>query len=161
MTLYAKSFWLGPHLLQEYDRIHDGHAASPLIGFVFLFLIILIPRLRALNNLFAMAQSVAPKMDLDPKYDHYDYPTTSPTVQSGHSGHTTPEQDAKVHQLRMSLEQMGYKDRLDTLTMVFTPGCANSLSLTGRSFVSSAQESSTLTMQSKCWLYPSTRQETD
>ena len=60
----------------------------------------------------------SPKMELDPKYDHYDFPTTSPTVQSGHPGHTTPEQDAQVHQLRMALEQLGYKDRLDTLTMV-------------------------------------------
>ena len=61
---------------------------------------------------------MAPEPKLDPKYDDYDYPTTAPTVQSGHPGHTTPEQDAQVHQLRMSLEQMGYKERLDTLSMV-------------------------------------------
>lgn len=57
-------------------------------------------------------------MELDPKYDHYDYPTTSPNKQSGHPGHTTKEQDAAVHQLRMMLEQEGYTDRLDTLTML-------------------------------------------
>ena len=59
-----------------------------------------------------------PHMELDPKYDDYDFPTTSPNKQSGHPGHTTPEQDAQVHQLRTMLEQLGYKDRLDTLTMV-------------------------------------------
>jgi hypothetical protein len=59
-----------------------------------------------------------PHMELDPKYDHYDYPTTAPTPQSGHPGHTTKEQDAAVHQLRMTLEQAGYKERLDTLTML-------------------------------------------
>lgn len=57
-------------------------------------------------------------MQLDPKYDDYDFPTTSPTPQSGHPGHTTPEQDAAVHQLRMMLEQAGYTKNLDTLTMV-------------------------------------------
>jgi len=57
-------------------------------------------------------------MDLDPKYDDYDYPTTAPETQSGHPGHTTKEQDAQVHQLRAMLEQAGYKDRLDTLTLL-------------------------------------------
>ena len=57
-------------------------------------------------------------MELDPKYDHYDFPTTSPEVRHGHPGHTTAEENAKVHQLRMMLEQAGCKDRLDTLTMV-------------------------------------------
>ena len=61
---------------------------------------------------------MATELKTDPKYDDYDYPTTSPTVQSGHPGHTTPEQDAQVFQLRTQLEQMGYKDRLDTLCMV-------------------------------------------
>lgn len=56
--------------------------------------------------------------NLDPKYDDYDFPTTSPDPQSGHPGHTTPEQDAQVSQLRMLLEQLGYKDRLDTLTLL-------------------------------------------
>lgn len=59
-----------------------------------------------------------PHMELDPKYDHYDFPTTSPNKQSGHPGHTTKEQDAAVHQLRMMLEQEGYTDRLDTLTLL-------------------------------------------
>ena len=57
-------------------------------------------------------------MDLDPKYDDYDFPTTSPETQSGHPGHTTKEQDAQVHQLRAMLEQDGYSARLDTLTML-------------------------------------------
>lgn len=57
-------------------------------------------------------------MPLEPKYDRYDFPTTSITTQSGHPGHTNPEQDAKTHQLRVMLEQAGYKERLDTLTMV-------------------------------------------
>jgi hypothetical protein len=59
-----------------------------------------------------------PELKTDPKYDDYDYPTTSPEGQSGHPGHTTPEQDAQVFQLRTQLEQEGYKERLDTLCMV-------------------------------------------
>lgn len=59
-----------------------------------------------------------PEFKLDPKYDDYDFPYTHPDAPSGHAGHTTPEQDAKVHQLRSMLEQAGYKERLDTLTMV-------------------------------------------
>lgn len=55
---------------------------------------------------------------LDPKYDQYDFPTTSPTAQSGHPGHTTPEQDAQVQQLRLKLEAAGFTERLDTLTLV-------------------------------------------
>lgn len=54
----------------------------------------------------------------DSKYDDYDYPTIAPEAQSGHPGHTTPEQDAAVHQLRAELEQLGYTDRLDTLTLL-------------------------------------------
>ena len=61
-----------------------------------------------------------PTMALDPKYDHYDYPTTAPMKQSGHPGHLTPEQEAQVYQLRMMLEQRGYTERLDTLTLVMT-----------------------------------------
>lgn len=57
-------------------------------------------------------------MELDPKYDHYDFPTTAPEKKSGHPGHTTKEQDAAVHQLRMMLEKEGYTQRLDTLTML-------------------------------------------
>jgi len=59
-----------------------------------------------------------PNMDLDPKYDHYDFPVTAPETQSGHPGHTTKEQDAAVHQLRTMLEQEGYTERLDTLCML-------------------------------------------
>ena len=59
-----------------------------------------------------------PHMDLDPKYDNYDFPTTAPETQSGHPGHTTKEQDAQVHQLRAMLEQAGYTERLDTLTLL-------------------------------------------
>lgn len=54
----------------------------------------------------------------DPKYDDYDYPTISINTQSGHPGHVTPEQDAQVHQLRMRLEQQGFTERLDTLTLL-------------------------------------------
>lgn len=59
-----------------------------------------------------------PHMDLDPKYDDYDFPTTAPETQSGHPGHTTKEQDAQVHQLRAELEKLGYNERLDTLTLL-------------------------------------------
>lgn len=65
-----------------------------------------------------MAQPTTHPLPTDPKYDNYDYPTTSPHPQTGHPGHTTEEQDAKVYQLRMMLEQEGYHDRLDTLTLV-------------------------------------------
>jgi hypothetical protein len=60
----------------------------------------------------------AHELKTDPKYDDYDYPTTSPDAGSGHPGHTTPEQDAQIFQLRTQLEQAGYKERLDTLCMV-------------------------------------------
>ncbi|KAJ4348521.1 cytosolic factor, phosphatidylinositol/phosphatidylcholine transfer protein [Didymosphaeria variabile] len=65
-----------------------------------------------------MAAPAAKELPLDPKYDDYDYPTTAPTPQSGHPGHTTPEQDAQVHQLRAMLEQAGYTKNLDTLTLL-------------------------------------------
>ena len=57
-------------------------------------------------------------MELDPKYDDYDFPTTAPETQSGHPGHTTKEQDAQVFQLRALLEQAGHSERLDTLTLL-------------------------------------------
>lgn len=60
---------------------------------------------------------MASQTKTDPKYDDYAYPTTSPEVKSGHPGHTTPEQDAHVFQLRTQLEQAGYSERLDTLSM--------------------------------------------
>jgi hypothetical protein len=62
--------------------------------------------------------SANPTMELDPKYDDYDYPTTAPETKNGHPGHTTPEQNAQVFQLRSKLEAAGYTDRLDTLTLV-------------------------------------------
>lgn len=99
---------------------------------------------------------MASELKTDPKYDDYEYPTTSPNVQSGHPGHTTPEQDAQVFQLRTQLEQAGYTERLDTLCMVsivdvvFRP----SASLTLNSLGSYAHESSTSTMQSKCKYLP-------
>lgn len=62
--------------------------------------------------------SETPAMQLDPKYDQYDFPTVSPVNQPGHPGHTTPVQDAQVHQLRAELEKEGYTERLDTLTLV-------------------------------------------
>ena len=55
---------------------------------------------------------------LDPEYDHYNFPTVSSTVQTGHAGHTTEDQDAKVKELRERLAKKGYKHRLDTLSMV-------------------------------------------
>ncbi|EZF30821.1 hypothetical protein H109_07885 [Trichophyton interdigitale MR816] len=57
-------------------------------------------------------------LPVDEKYDHYDFPTSAPTPQSGHPGYTTPEQDAQVFQLRKQLEDAGCKDRLDTLTLL-------------------------------------------
>jgi hypothetical protein len=63
------------------------------------------------------------ELPLEPKYDHFDFPTTSPTAQSGHPGHTTPEQDAQIFQLRSALEQAGYTKNLDTLTLVRSRQC--------------------------------------
>jgi len=57
-------------------------------------------------------------MDLDPKYDDYDFPYTAAEKQDGHPGFLTELQIAQVHQLRMMLEAEGYTERLDTLTMV-------------------------------------------
>src|SRR5689334_12478192 len=65
--------------------------------------------------------AAAPKpstLELDPKYDDYDFPTTAPVAQNGHPGFLTPEQQAQVHQLRLLLESEGYTKRLDTLTLV-------------------------------------------
>lgn len=67
-----------------------------------------------------MAAAPTHELKLDPKYDDYDYPTVAPTPQNGHPGHTTPEQDAQVFQLRTQLEQAGYTKNLDTLTLVCT-----------------------------------------
>lgn len=57
-------------------------------------------------------------VQLDPKYDDYDFPIVAPVAQDGHPGHLTPEQTEKVKQLRTSLEGKGYTARLDTLTLV-------------------------------------------
>ena len=62
--------------------------------------------------------SETPHLTLDPKYDDYDYPTVAPIQQNGHPGYLTPEQEAQVYLLRMKLEQEGYTERLDTLTLV-------------------------------------------
>lgn len=60
-------------------------------------------------------------MDLDPKYDDYDFPTQAPDPQPGHPGALTEQHIAQVHQLRLMLEAEGYTERLDTLTMVGAP----------------------------------------
>jgi hypothetical protein len=65
-----------------------------------------------------MATAGGKEMQLDPKYDDYDFPTIAPTPQKGHPGHTTPEEDAQVFQLRSLLEQEGYTKNLDTLTLL-------------------------------------------
>ncbi|KAI5778679.1 putative phosphatidylinositol transporter [Geopyxis carbonaria] len=54
----------------------------------------------------------------DLKYDNYTYPTTNPEAGPGHPGKTTPEQDAKVVEFRAELEAEGYKERLDTHTLL-------------------------------------------
>ncbi|KKK25555.1 hypothetical protein P175DRAFT_0496139 [Aspergillus ochraceoroseus IBT 24754] len=65
-----------------------------------------------------MAAAVGNQSTPASKYDNYDFPTTAPQAHPGHPGHTTPEQDAKVVQLRSELEQLGYTERLDTLTLL-------------------------------------------
>jgi hypothetical protein len=57
-------------------------------------------------------------MDLNSKYDDYDFPYTSVEKQDGHAGHLTEQQIAQVNQLRMMLEAEGYTARLDTLTLL-------------------------------------------
>ncbi|OJJ51444.1 hypothetical protein ASPZODRAFT_56802 [Penicilliopsis zonata CBS 506.65] len=65
-----------------------------------------------------MAATAEKQAPFDPKFDDYDFPTTAPESKPGHPGHTTSEQDEKVAQLRSELEQLGYTERLDTLTML-------------------------------------------
>ena len=60
-------------------------------------------------------------IDLDPKYDDFDFPIVASVKVNGHPGHLTPEQNAAVKQLRESLEKQGYTDRLDSLTLVCVP----------------------------------------
>ncbi|KAI5816607.1 putative phosphatidylinositol transporter [Pyronema omphalodes] len=57
-------------------------------------------------------------MAVDSKYDVFTYPTTNPESGAGHPGHTTPEQDELVAQLRKELEADGFTERLDTLTLL-------------------------------------------
>ncbi|RDW67956.1 hypothetical protein BP6252_09352 [Coleophoma cylindrospora] len=81
-----------------------------------------------------------PTITLDPKYDQYDFPTVSPVNQPGHPGHTTPVQDAQVHQLRAELEKEGYTERLDTLTLLrFLRARKFDVALTKKMFVECEQ----------------------
>jgi len=57
-------------------------------------------------------------MATHPKYDNFTIPITNADSGSGHPGHTTPEQDEKVEQLRVELEAESCTERLDTLTML-------------------------------------------
>lgn len=57
-------------------------------------------------------------LELDSKYDDYDFPTKAAIPTSGHPGYLTEEQQAQVSQLRMMLEAKGYTERLDTITLV-------------------------------------------
>ncbi len=66
----------------------------------------------------APAPAPAP-LELDAKYDDYDFPTTAPVAQNGHPGYLTAQQQAQVHQLRLLLESLGFTKRLDTLTLVW------------------------------------------
>lgn len=62
-------------------------------------------------------------MELDPKYDDYDFPTKAPVEAPGHPGYLKPEEQAQLHQLRLMLEAEGYTKRLDTLTLVSLLKC--------------------------------------
>lgn len=57
-------------------------------------------------------------IELNEKYDHYDYPIEGPEPLEGHNGNLKPDQQAKIHQLRMMLEAEGVTERLDSLTLV-------------------------------------------
>lgn len=61
-------------------------------------------------------------MDINAKYDDYDFPYEAAEAQDGHAGHLTEQQIALVHQLRMMLEAEGFTQRLDTLTLVCENG---------------------------------------
>lgn len=104
-----------------------------------------------------MAANASRPVPIDPKYDDYDYPTISTTTQSGHPGHTTAEQDAKVAQLRMMLEQAGCKDRLDTLTLVFGRASPSQCRIVAETQVYSCgsygPESLTFNCPSRCNIY--------
>ncbi|KAF2969300.1 hypothetical protein GQX73_g4282 [Xylaria multiplex] len=66
----------------------------------------------------AAATKSESNVELDPKYDHYDFPTTSIESREGYSGHLNAAQQAQVHQLRMMLESEGFAGQLDTLTLL-------------------------------------------
>ncbi|KAG5919452.1 hypothetical protein E4U53_003987, partial [Claviceps sorghi] len=57
-------------------------------------------------------------MDTNATYDNYDFPSKAAEPQDGHAGHLTQEKIAQVQQLRSLLEADGYKERLDTLTLL-------------------------------------------
>ncbi|KAI0424336.1 CRAL-TRIO domain-containing protein [Xylaria sp. FL1042] len=66
----------------------------------------------------AAAPVPARKLELDPKYDDYDFPTTVSESRAGHPGFLTPMHEAQIHQLRMMLESEGFTGKLDTLTLL-------------------------------------------
>lgn len=66
----------------------------------------------------ATATAARHEPTLDPKFDSFDFPIIAPHPQNGHPGYTTEMQEAQVNQLRMMLEHDGYKNNLDTLTLV-------------------------------------------
>ncbi|KAI1331588.1 CRAL-TRIO domain-containing protein [Xylariaceae sp. FL0255] len=57
-------------------------------------------------------------MELDPKYDNFNFPITAVENRSGYSGHLNASQQAQISQLRMMLEAAGCKQHLDSLTML-------------------------------------------
>ncbi|KAI0015824.1 Sec14 cytosolic factor [Xylariomycetidae sp. FL0641] len=57
-------------------------------------------------------------MKLEPKYDNFEFPTTSVDTRSGTPGHLDAGQQAQVDQLRMMLEGEGFTSGLDTLTLL-------------------------------------------
>ncbi|KAI0475228.1 CRAL-TRIO domain-containing protein [Xylariaceae sp. FL0804] len=68
-----------------------------------------------------MAAAAAEKsgsMELDAKYDNFEFPTVTPEDRAGLPGHLNEGQQAQVHQLRLMLEGEGHKERLDTLTLL-------------------------------------------
>lgn len=65
-----------------------------------------------------MAEPAPAPLELDAKYDDYDFPTSAPAPVNGHPGFLTSQQQAQVHQLRLLLETEGFTERLDTLTLV-------------------------------------------
>ncbi|KAI9901288.1 hypothetical protein N3K66_003105 [Trichothecium roseum] len=79
-------------------------------------------------------------MDINEKYDDYDFPYKAAEPQSGHAGHLTDEQIAQVHQLRTELETEGYSKRLDTLTLLrFLRARKFDVSLAKKMFVESEE----------------------